>query len=55
MKQQQEKESKVTSLIKRCTCTHEYQDARYGKGMRVHNKVEKNGKWRCTVCRNEKN
>lgn len=34
-----------------CTCAHEYQDARYGAGLRVHNSVGKikNG-WRCTVC-----
>ncbi len=35
-----------------CVCAHEYQDKRYGKGMRLHNPMkEKDGKnWRCTVC-----
>jgi len=37
-----------------CTCQHEYQDKKYGKGMRVHNKAAGNKgtekKWRCTVC-----
>jgi hypothetical protein len=31
----------------------EFQDREYGKGMRVFNAVEKEGKmkgWRCTVC-----
>jgi hypothetical protein len=44
--------------IRRCSCKHEYQDKRYGKGRRVHNKVENEsahgGKWRCTVCTNVK-
>jgi len=36
-----------------CTCSHEYQDSRYGKGNRVHNPRIKDGKlrgWCCTVC-----
>lgn len=32
-----------------CTCSHEFQDATYGKGMRLHN-VNKDGKAFCTVC-----
>lgn len=46
-------------LIK-CTCSHEVQDALYGKGMRVHNPAGKSGtkdfgvKARCTVCSNLK-
>ena len=40
--------------IIRCTCEHEYQDAKYGRWNRVHNKTEsKDGpatEWRCTVC-----
>lgn len=40
-----------------CTCKHEFQDAKYGKGMRVHNSAKKlstnatktNG-FRCSVC-----
>jgi len=35
-----------------CTCKHEYQDKKYGKGIRVHNLCgpypQKN--WGCTVC-----
>lgn len=42
-------------MIKRCTCTNAYQDAKYGHGMRVHNPYNKNGGgWRCTVCKSEK-
>jgi len=44
--------------IKSCTCRHEYQDRKYGKGMRVHNKaISKTGRgndWVCTVCCNRK-
>jgi len=40
--------------IKKCTCKHLYQDSKYGKGLRVHNKsrsVRKDGvAWTCTVC-----
>ncbi len=36
--------------IKKCSCTHEYQDERYGKGKRVCNYSDKNDNWRCTVC-----
>jgi len=32
-----------------CTCLHPYQDKRYGKGRRVHNK-KRDGKCTCTVC-----
>lgn len=35
--------------IKRCTCSNEYQDKKYGYGMRVANKC-KNGTYRCTIC-----
>ena len=41
----------MTKIIK-CTCKNEYQDEKYGKGMRDHNaKIEpdKNG-YKCTVC-----
>jgi hypothetical protein len=31
-----------------CTCWHEWQDERYGKGGRVHNEGE--DEWVCTVC-----
>jgi len=43
-----------------CKCKHEYQDANYGKGMRVHNRTANttskskdagaNWVYRCTVC-----
>jgi hypothetical protein len=36
-----------------CTCTHSFQDERYGRSMRVHSLMVKEGKqrgWRCTVC-----
>lgn len=40
---------------KQCTCTHEYQDQKYGDGIRVHNplakKKEQPQQWRCTVCK----
>jgi len=39
-----------TKVIK-CTCRHEFQDTKYGKGKRVHNKTKKG--WRCTVCKND--
>jgi hypothetical protein len=42
--------------IKPCDCKSVYQDARYGKGKRVHNpttnKMHKD--WRCTVCGKER-
>ena len=42
--------------IKKCNCQHKAQDEMYGKGMRVHNsmRTDKQNKWRCTVCGNEK-
>ena len=43
--------------ILKCTCRNEFQDARYGKGQRVHNPMRKSGKllgYRCTVCGKEK-
>jgi hypothetical protein len=40
--------------IIKCKCEHEYQDAKYGAGLRVHHYApsanSKNGGWRCTVC-----
>ncbi len=40
------------SMKKRCKCVHPYQDKKYGKKIRIHNKTTKG--WRCTVCGNEK-
>lgn len=42
----------MIKLIK-CTCKHEYQDKKYGKGLRVANNT-KLETWRCTVCGKEK-
>ncbi len=40
--------------ILKCSCKHEYQDKKYGKGNRVHNALaSKSGRlqeYRCTVC-----
>ena len=44
----------MTTEIKKCKCKHEYQDKRYGKGMRLHNETVKDKGWRCTVCGNVK-
>jgi len=41
--------AKETTVILKCTCSHEFQDQQYGEGMRVHN-VDKNGRAFCTVC-----
>jgi hypothetical protein len=40
--------------IAKCSCKHDFQDERYGKGNRVFNYCSKNDKWRCTVCKKEK-
>lgn len=38
----------------KCKCTHEYQDQKYGKGVRVMNATERQNEnkidVRCTVC-----
>lgn len=36
-------------MIKSCDCQHEFQDKKYGRGKRVHNKTMKD-EYRCTVC-----
>lgn len=36
-------------MVLKCTCKSEFQDAKYGAGMRVHNPQKKEG-YRCTVC-----
>ena len=48
-------------MIKKCNCTHKYQDKKYGKNKRVHNKIGSSGKfettsknYRCTVCGDKK-
>lgn len=43
----------MTSL-KKCICTHDFQDKHYGKNIRVHNTIVKNNlEHRCTVCGKE--
>ena len=36
--------------IIRCACSHDYQDKRYGLGMRVANATKEPDNYRCTVC-----
>lgn len=41
------------TIITPCVCQHEYQDSKYGQGMRVHNISQKKGeeeKHTCTAC-----
>lgn len=48
-----ETKSESTKII-RCSCPHEYQDQRYGKGRRVMNPTrkgdDKKKQYRCSVC-----
>ena len=41
--------------VVKCTCKHEFQDKKYGKGMRLANQgaVNFGDKFRCTVCGKE--
>ena len=45
------------TTVKSCKCSHEFQDATYGKDKRVMNKTDKkqgtNDVYRCTVCNKE--
>lgn len=46
-KKQQHTGTNVTN----CSCKNEYQDKRYGKGLRLHNATQNAAnKWRCTAC-----
>ena len=53
-------QKEVTSIaIKKCRCANAYQDRKYGKDLRVHNRTkqnddENNKGWRCTVCKDVK-
>jgi hypothetical protein len=40
----------------KCTCISEYQDKKYGKGLRIHNQAGTipAPKYRCTVCLHER-
>lgn len=40
--------------ILRCSCKHEWQDSKYGRGFRVHNPKFKEKQFVCTVCSNVK-
>jgi hypothetical protein len=42
-------------MIALCTCKHEFQDEKYGKGLRVFNRCgkEEKGRARCTACLRE--
>lgn len=48
MKKNSSKKILAGTKILSCDCKNEYQDKRYGKGKRVHNR---GNEWRCTVCR----
>jgi hypothetical protein len=37
------------TIVKNCSCAHEFQDLTYGKGKRLHN-PRPGGGARCTVC-----
>ena len=44
-------------MILKCTCKSKFQDWKYGKGKRVHNRCKDQGygkRGRCTVCGNER-
>ena len=41
----------MSTSIRVCSCTHEYQEQKYGNNKRVKNKCGKG--WRCTVCGKE--
>jgi len=41
------------TAVKRCNCKHEFQDSRYGTGLRVHNVKKDGAKATCTVCGKE--
>ena len=46
------------TLLLRCKCQNDFQDKKYGKGIRVHNECGGSKKsrpdWRCTVCSDKK-
>ena len=44
---------KYGTVIKACICNSEYQDKRYGAGLRAHNLCKEGEKARCTVCGKE--
>ena len=43
----------ITTKVLPCSCANEYQDRKYGKGRRLHNKGKREGEsayFKCTVC-----
>lgn len=42
-------------MLYKCTCKNKYQDDKYGKNIRVFNKMKQDipQKYRCTVCAKE--
>lgn len=59
MAKQEQKWTEPTVAVKRCSCPHGYQDKRYGKKMRLHNRTKQSDAkglrgWRCTVCKTVK-
>lgn len=45
----------MADMVKRyCDCKHEFQDKKYGEGIRLHTVNAKGDKFRCTVCGKEK-
>lgn len=51
--QQTTSTQKYGTVVVACNCKSVYQDAKYGRGRRVHN-LAKKGVPRCTVCKAEK-
>jgi hypothetical protein len=43
----------MSTKVKKCTCDHESQDKLYGPKNRLMNPMDKDGKYRCTVCGKE--
>ena len=41
-------------MIARCHCLHEYQDRKYGRGLRVFNPYKDGAGLRCTACGQER-
>lgn len=41
---------KANTKILQCKCEHPWQNKRYGKGMRVMNRMAADKGYRCTVC-----
>jgi hypothetical protein len=51
-----EKNTAPNSSVRKCICTHNFQDDMYGQGMRVHNRSQKKDSkvTTCTVCGSQK-